>query len=134
MVVKSSLNIKYLSRSPKHHLIWVIQLFLKNTLDGLFQVACPCSKLGIHPLYENGMNWFNLENYMWLLLCSKCYCILCIQKVSTIEQLLWCLESLAKNSNLALLKYAKTLNITYFCLLRVLLRARNKYVSINPKI
>ena len=50
-----------------------------------------------------------------------------------IGQLLWCLKSLTKNLNLALLK-SRTLkhkyNITDFCLFRELLRTRNKNVSI----
>ena len=92
MALKSSLHIKYLSRNRKRHLFLVYhQVFL--TLDGLFQIACPCSKLGIHPLHENGMKWFKFGNYMSHFLCSKCFCKICMQKVSTVEQF-WFLESL----------------------------------------
>ena len=60
MALNSSFHIKYLSRNPKHF----SKLLQKKTLDGLFQIACPCSKLDIHPLYEN-------ENYMIGIYCAQ---------------------------------------------------------------
>ena len=98
MALKSSFHIKYWSRNPKHF----SKLLLKNTLDGVFHIACPYYKLGIHLLYENGMKWFKLHDRH--LLCSKCFCKIWTQKVSIVEQSLWCLERLPKNSNQALLK------------------------------